>query len=172
MWVCGSLFEFSAGDGWEKLRGFDISPDSAKAMQTSNNPLENAFNKGKANNLFVVQAIKGTQDDSLNAEDLEKSINSRMWMMPVVEPRDKTLVIPRLVRSIESTEGASSEKVIGAVDKNIPTLPKVYEALIKMDQFAFTFSMQAQLATDLVTNPDFDANDEQIIALKQGELLD
>ena len=42
------------------------------------------------------------------------------------------------------------------------------QALIKMDQFAFTFSMQAQLAADLVTNPDFNANDEQLIALKQG----
>lgn len=168
MWICGSIFEFSAGDGWETLRGFDISPESAKAMSTSNNPLEKVMNQGKANNVFVVQAIKGEQDESLDADDLEKSINSKMWMMPVVEPRDKNLVIPRLVRCIESTEGETKDKVLEAVNKNIPVLPKVYEALIKMDQFAFTFSMQAQLATDLITNPDFDANDEQLIALKQG----
>lgn len=169
MWICGSLFEFSAGDGWENLRGFDISPESAKEMSTSNNPLDKVFSSGKANNVFVVQAVKGKQDDSLNMDNLEKSINSRMWMMPVVEPRDKNLVIPRLVRSVEVTEGPEKEKVLNAAEKNIGTLPKVYEALIKMDQFAFTFSMQAQLATDLVTNPDFDANDDQLIALKQGK---
>jgi hypothetical protein len=57
-----------------------------------------------------------------------------------------------------------------AIEENVALLPKVYEALIKMDQFAFTFSMQAQLATDLITNPDFDANEDQLIALKQGKL--
>jgi SAM-dependent methyltransferase len=171
MWICGSLFEFSAGDGWEKLRGFDISPESAKAMSTSNNPLENMMDRGKANNLFVVQAVKGIPDDSLNADNLEKSITSKMWMMPVVEPRDKSLVIPRLVRCIEaSPSGPTKEKVMKAIEENVALLPKVYEALIKMDQFAFTFSMQAQLATDLITNPDFDANEDQLIALKQGKL--
>lgn len=168
MWICGSIFEFSAGDGWENLRGFDISPESAKEMSTTDNPLERLMKQGKANNVFVVQAVKGTQDDSLDVDDLEKSINSKMWMMPIVEPRDKSLVIPRLVRSIESTEGETKEHVMGAVENNIGILPKVYEALIKMDQFSFTFSMQAQLAADLITNPDFNANDEQLIALKQG----
>jgi SAM-dependent methyltransferase len=171
MWICGSLFEFSAGDGWEKLRGFDISPESAKEMSTDSiNPLDKLMNSGKANNLFVVQAVKGVPDDSLNADNLEKSITSKMWMMPVVEPRDKSLVIPRLVRCIEaSPSGPVKDKVMKAIEENVALLPKVYEALIKMDQFAFSFSMQAQLATDLITNPDFDANDDQLIALKQGK---
>merc|ERR1712183_1173323 len=36
------------------------------------------------------------------------------------------------------------------------------------DQFAFTFEMQSQLAADLVLDPDFVGNDEQITALKEG----
>ncbi|CAB9511959.1 Methyltransferase domain [Seminavis robusta] len=170
MWICGSLFEFSAGDGWDSLRGFNISPESAKDMSTvGTNPLENMMNQGKPNNIFVVQAVKGAQDDSLNADNLEKSITSKMWMMPVVEPRDKNLVIPRLVRSIEmATEGEQKERVTNAIENNIATIPKVYEALVKMDQFAFTFSMQAQLATELIINPDFNANEDQLVALKQG----
>ena len=171
MWICGSFFEFSAGDGWETLRGFDISPESAREMSAGNNPLDKLFQKGKSNNIYVVQARKAFQDDSLNEENLEKSINSKMWMMPVVEPRDKSLIVPRLVRCIESTEGETKERVMRAVEQNIALLPKIYEALIKMDQFAFTFSMQAQLATDLTTNPEFSANEEQMIALKQGTKL-
>ena len=38
-----------------------------------------------------------------------------------------------------------------------------------MDQFAFTFGMQAQLATDLITDPGYNGNDEQILALKMGK---
>ena len=55
-----------------------------------------------------------------------------------------------------------------AIERNIPNLPKIYEALIKMDTFSFTFSMQSQLATDLISDPDFTASEEQILALKQG----
>lgn len=170
MWICGSLFEFSAGEGWESLRGFDISPESARDLTSSDNPLEKLMNKGKRNNVFVVQAKKAFQDDALQLENLEKSITSKMWMMPVVEPRDKSMVVPRLVKSIEETDGPVKEEVMHSVEKNVALLPKIYEALTKMDQFAFTFSMQSQLAADLITNPDFNACDEQIIALKQGML--
>jgi hypothetical protein len=37
-----------------------------------------------------------------------------------------------------------------------------------MDLFEFTFSMQAQLAADLVSDPDFGGTDEELLALKQG----
>jgi len=37
-----------------------------------------------------------------------------------------------------------------------------------MDQFAFPFNLQGRLAVDLITDPDFNANDEQINALKMG----
>jgi len=168
MWICGSLFEFSAGDGWDSLIGFDISPESAREMSTSDNPLDKLFKAGKNNNLYVVQARKAYQDESLNSDNLERSISSKMWMMPVVEPRDKSLITPRLVRCVDSTEGETKQTVMNALEQNIALLPNIYEALIKMDQFTFTFSMQAQLATDLITNPDFTGSEEQIIALKQG----
>jgi hypothetical protein len=38
-----------------------------------------------------------------------------------------------------------------------------------MDQFAFTFSMQAQLAADLVGDPDFTGSDIQINNMKMGK---
>ena len=50
--------------------------------------------------------------------------------------------------------------------RHLDSLPKVYASLIKMDQFAFTFGMQAQLAADLVGDPRFDGNDAQIANLK------
>ena len=37
-----------------------------------------------------------------------------------------------------------------------------------MDTFSFTFSNQAQLATDLICDPSFTASDAQILELKQG----
>ena len=51
---------------------------------------------------------------------------------------------------------------------HIDALPRVYASLIKMDQFAFTFSMQAQLAADLVGDPKFTGNEIQIANMKMG----
>ncbi|KAL3907768.1 MAG: hypothetical protein SGILL_008741 [Bacillariaceae sp.] len=163
MWVCGSMFQFSAGSGWENLLGFDISPESAKDNLESG-PLA-MFQKGKDNNMYVVQATKAYSDDSIDEENPEKSINSRMWMLPTMEERDKKLVVPRLGRAYKVVKDPRKKE---AITENVAALPKVYEALIKMDQFAFTFEMQSQLAADLVLDPDFNANDEQIVALKQG----
>jgi SAM-dependent methyltransferase len=163
LWITGSFFQFSAGDGWETLLGFDISPESAKKPNT--NLLEGILDRGKPNNMYVVQAVKGDQDESIDPENVERSINSLCWMLPVLEERDKALLLPRLARTYETTQ---DESVQEAIERNIPVLPVVYEALIKMDTFAFTFSMQAQLATDLISDPDFTANDEQMLALKQG----
>lgn len=165
MWIAGSFFQFSAGDGWEKLLGFDISPESAKANLEKNSPLD-LFKKGKENNMYVVQASKGVQDEEIDEENPAKSINSKMWMMPTLEDRDKKLVVPRLARGYKR---AISEQKKKAVAENVVLLPKIYEALVKMDQFAFTFSMQSQLAADLVMDPDFNGNDEQIAALRQGK---
>merc|ERR1712087_781782 len=44
----------------------------------------------------------------------------------------------------------------------------IYEALIKMDQFSFPFLAQSQLAADLALDPAFNANEEQVRAMKQG----
>lgn len=167
IWVTGSLFQFSAGDGWENLLGFNISPESAKDNMASNG-LFDAFKQGKDNNIYVVQAKKGFQEESINEDDLEKSIGSKMWMLPTLEGRDKQLVIPRLARIYSTTK---SEETKNAISNNIAQLPKIYEALVKMDQFAFTFPMQSQLAADLVRDPDFNGNDEQLIALRQGKKL-
>jgi SAM-dependent methyltransferase len=165
MWVCGSFFQFSAGSGWENLLGFDISPESAKNNLENNGPF-NLFQKGKDNNIYVVQATKAFSDESIDEENPEKSINSRMWMLPTMEERDKQLVVPRLGRAYKKVKDPRRKE---AIADHVELLPKVYEALIKMDQFAFTFEMQSQLAADLVLDPDFTANDEQIVALKQGE---
>ena len=164
MWVAGSLFHFSAGDGWEKMMGFDISPDSAKKTLENNGPL-NFLKQGKDNNIYVVQAYKGYQAETIDENNLEDSINSKMWMLPTMESRDKKLVVPRLSRSFKK---AKSEDTKTAMADNIATLSTVYESLIKMDQFAFTFTMQSQLAADLVCDPDFTASEDQIVALKQG----
>jgi SAM-dependent methyltransferase len=165
MWITGSFFQFSAGDGWESLAGFDISPESAKALDTGGSPLSGMFKQGKDNNLFVVQAYKAAQDDSIDPFDPERSIKSLTWMLPKMEFRDKNLVVPRLAKAYQT---AKCDSVRSAIEKNIEVLPKIYEALIKMDQFAFTFGMQAQMAADLCSDPDFTASDEQMLALKQG----
>jgi SAM-dependent methyltransferase len=165
MWAYGSFFQFSAGEGWETLLGFDISPESAKNSFDDEGPFS-FFKKGKDNNMYVVQATKAQQDDEIDEENPTKSINSRMWMLPTMEDRDKKLVVPRIGRAYKMVKTKEQKDAI--VD-NLSLLPKVYEALIKMDQFAFTFQMQSQLAADLILNEDFNANDAQIIALKEGE---
>ena len=163
MWVCGSFFQFSAGDGWENLKGFDISPESAKDA-LDNSPLS-FMNKGKSNNIYVVQATKAFQDDSVDPNDPEKSFRSMMWMLPTLEERDKVLLAPRLARAYEAAGDDEERK---ALEHNIQYLPKLYECLTMMDTFAFGFGMQAQLAADLASGPSFNANDEQMLALKQG----
>lgn len=162
MWVCGSMFQFSAGDGWEGLKGFDISPTSAKKAEG----VAGLINQGSGMNVFVVQATKAVQDEAINPLDPERSFRSKMWLMPTLEDRDKKLLAPRLTRTYEFLK---SQDDINALAKNVETLPKVYESLVKMDQFAFTFSMQAQLAADIVSDAGFNGNDEQIKALKMGK---
>jgi len=166
IWITGSFFQFSAGDGWESLYGFDISPESAKEMGDDSllsklNPMK----KGKDNNMFVVQARKAYQDETINPDNPEPYINSKTWMLPIMESRDKQLVVPRLARAYRTTD---SEAVRHAIVHNVEYLPTIYEALVKMDQFAFTFSMQSQMAADLVCDPDFTASDEQMLAMRQG----
>jgi len=162
MWMTGSFFQFSAGEGWENVLGFDISPESAGEIDKGGISI---MKKGKRNNMFVVQATKGFQYDAIDEKNLEQSIGSLCWMLPVLEDRDKKLVVPRLARTYEKAE---SEDIKAAIGRNIQNLPAVYEALTKMDQYAFTFSMQAQMAADLVADPSFTASEDQILALKQG----
>lgn len=160
MWICGSFFQFSAGDGWDGLKGFDITPLSAKKKEG----IMAALDQNKGMNMFVVQATKKSQDEEINEADPETSFKSKMWLFPTLEERDKLLIAPRLARTYKIVD----EKKQKAMSSNLDSLPKVYESLVKMDQFAFTFSMQAQLAADLVYDEDFEGNDEQIIALKMG----
>jgi hypothetical protein len=162
MWVCGSFFQFSAGEGWTNLRGFDISPEGAK-KNDDDGPLSFLQNQGENTNLYVVQADKSVQEDGIDPADPEKSFKSKMWMLPTMEDRDKILVAPRLRRAFELTPNADF------LSKQVDYLPAIYESLIKMDQFAFTFNMQASLAVDLAADPEFCANEEQLGALKQGK---
>lgn len=162
VWVTGSFFQFSAGDGWEGLKGFDISPESAKR---ESGPLAALQNQGKTMSVFAVQATKGRQASEIDEEDPEKSISSKMWMLQTVEERDKKMIAPRLARAFQlSTSDIEKE----AMSRNVDKIPKVYEALIKMDTFAFPFNLQSQLASYLVADPGFEANDEQIKAMKMG----
>lgn len=162
MWIGGSFFQFSAGDGWEDLKGFDITPQSAKR---SDGPLAIVQNQGKGMSMFVVQATKGLQEAEIDEEDPEKSFKSKMWMLPTVEQRDKTLLAPRLGRTYQL---ATSTDVKNALRDNVDKIPTIYEALIKMDTFAFGFGLQSQLASYLVSDPGFNGNDEQMKALKMG----
>jgi hypothetical protein len=165
MWIAGSFFHFSAGDGWENLLGFNASPESAKKALESNGPLD-MFKQGKNNNVYIVQASKGIQAEKIDDDKVEESISSKMWMLPTMEDRDKALVAPRLARLYQKS---TREEQKNAISENVATLPVVYESLIKMDQFAFTFSMQAQLAADLVADNSFTGSEEQVQALKEGK---
>ena len=167
MWVCGSFFQFSAGEGWEALKGFDISPDEAKKEDEN---VLSKFNKeeGRIPNVYVVQAKKNYQVEEVDENDIEGFIKSRLWMQPVLEDRDKKLVTPRIARAYDALESKDDkDKMLQHFD----SLPKIYQSLIKMDQFAFTFSMQAQLAADLLGDPDFTGNDDQIKNMKMGKVI-
>jgi len=167
MWVAGSFFQFSAGEGWEGLQGFDISPENARKEDPSNPLAKLQQNKDddKPCGAFVVQARKkSTPEEVDEADGVEGFIKSRMWMLPTLEDRDKKLVAPRLARAYESLDEEDQDRMV----QHLGSLPKIYASLIKMDQFAFTFSMQAQLAADLVGDPDFEGNDAQVNNMKMG----
>ena len=167
MWVCGSFFQFSAGEGWEGLKGFDISPEDARKDDDKGNlltRLQNSNKEGKPPGAFVVQARKAIPPEEVDDDgDVESFVRSRLWMMPTLEDRDKKLVAPRLARAYESLDSPDDRDLMV---RHLDALPKVYASLIKMDQFAFTFGMQAQLAADLVGDTCFDGNDAQIANLK------
>lgn len=167
MWVCGSFFQFSAGEGWEGLKGFDISPDDAKKLDEGGMlaKLKQNQDSDAPPGAYVVQAKKRSMLEEVDEDDVEGFIKSRLWMMPTLEDRDKKLVAPRLARAYDSLD---SEEDRSRMVGHLSSLPKIYASLIKMDQFAFTFSMQAQLAADLVGDPDFDGSDVQINNMKMG----
>jgi hypothetical protein len=172
MWVCGSFFQFSAGEGWEGLKGFDISPDDASKDDEKGNllaKLQSGNKDGKPPGAYVVQARKGIPPNEVDEDgDVESFVRSRLWTMPTLEDRDKKLVAPRLARAYESMDSLGDKDLMV---RHLDSLPKVYASLIKMDQFAFTFGMQAQLAADLVGDPRFDGNDAQIANLKSTFLI-
>ena len=168
MWMAGSFFQFSAGDGWERLKGFDISPESAKKTDDQNF-FSKLTDQGKNNNMFVCQATKAAVEVTIDAENPEKSFSSLMWMTPTMESRDKMLIAPRLARAFKYFKADPERQQ--SIQENVETLPDIYTALIKMDQFSFPFALQATLAADLVTDPDFTANEAQMTALKMGKFI-
>mmetsp|Transcript_11232 Transcript_11232/g.12829 ORF Transcript_11232/g.12829 Transcript_11232/m.12829 type:complete len:657 (-) Transcript_11232:104-2074(-) len=164
MWIMGSYFQFSAGDGWTDIQGYDISVDDAKKEDI---PIVGSLlNKDKPPNLFVVQATKVLDDAVIDESNPERSVKSKMWLLPVMDDRDKTLLAPRLARAYVMSDSEETKKLIS--DNMQESLPKVYKALVKMDQFSFPFSLQASLTADLVSDPNFVANDEQLRAMKMG----
>lgn len=168
MWVCGSFFQFSAGEGWEGLTGFDISPDGARKEGEGNilSKLQQSDESDKPCSAFVVQAKKKVMAERVkDADSILEFIKSRLWMMPTLEDRDKKLVAPRLARAYDILHTEEDKE---RMMQHFDSLPKVYASLVKMDSFAFTFSMQAQLAADLMGDPDFEGNDLQINNMKMG----
>jgi len=169
MWVAGSFFQFSAGEGWEGLTGFDISPPEAddklneRELPEILDRFKPKLNDGKPPGAYVVQARKRAEAE-IDGRDAEAVIRSKMWMMPTLEDRDKKLVAPRLARAYELLDGEDRERMMSHID----SLPAVFESLIKMDQFSFSFGMQAQLAADLVGDPDFVGSPVQINNMKMG----
>ena len=81
---------------------------------------------------------KNAQDDEIDALDPKKSFKSRMWVVPTLEEHHKKLLAPRLTRSYNSLKTQEDKD---ALAKNVESLPTIYESLIKMDQFAFTFKI-------------------------------
>ena len=94
------------------------------------------------------------------------TLRSVLWTTPVLESRDKMLLVPRLARLWSGLPDAGRR---AAIEGCAAHLPKMYELLAKMDSFAFPFNLQATLAADLVSEPGFDSGDEgQMDALAQG----
>ncbi|GMI36458.1 hypothetical protein TrCOL_g256 [Triparma columacea] len=156
MWVAGSFFQFSAGDGWEGLKGFDISPPKP------NNFIQEKLDK--TTSMYVVQATKASLSSTIDPNDPTSFFSSSLWLTPVMESRDKMLIAPRLGRAWEKANEEGRKHIEG----NTEVLVKIYESLVKMDSFAFPFNLQAQLATDLMSDMDFDGNDLQITNLRMG----
>ena len=91
MWMAGSFFQFSAGEGWEGLKGFDISPDTLGKDANADNPLSNLLNMdNNSTKTFVVQATKGVLAQEIDDENPEESFSYHQRYMFLVVPRQRS----------------------------------------------------------------------------------
>ncbi|GMH74749.1 hypothetical protein TrRE_jg1499 [Triparma retinervis] len=124
MWVAGSFFQFSAGEGWSGLKGFDISPPKPS------NFIQEKLDK--TTGAYVVQATKSDlEPTSVDPDDPAAYFGTRLWLTPVLESRDKMLITPRLGRAWEMAKTEEGRKHL---EDNVEVLPAIYENLIKMDR--------------------------------------
>jgi len=167
LWVAGSFFQFSAGaEGWEDLKGFDISPEGSKSdVPLIGGLIDKVTSSADSVPIYAVQATKVQLSEDVNQDDPARSFKEQMALQPTLDERDKVLLAPRLGRAWKLAE---TEEQRSRILENVETLPAIYESLIKMDQFAFPFQLQAQLATNLCTDIDFVGNEVQIENLKMG----
>jgi hypothetical protein len=142
--------------------------------------------------MFVVQARKELVFDTVREGDELKFFKAKLYMTPTMEDRDKQLLAPRLARlyknmrkirmemessdinDINSSSSSSSSSIRNECDneetipRNLKLLPEIYKILIRMDQFAFPFNLQAQLAADLIGSSRFTGSEIQLLALSRG----
>ena len=168
LWVSGSFFRFSASDGWEGLRGFDITPVDPNAPIVDPASPPPSPTDSASTPFFVCQGTKRRASTTIDSSNTEEQMDQRLWMTAVLDSRDKDLIVPRLANAWR----AGDEQLRTKLEKNLVALPAVYECLVKMDGFAFPIDLQAKLAVDIVSEVDFDGGGEQIEAMRMGLGLD
>ncbi|CAM9376909.1 unnamed protein product [Chrysoparadoxa australica] len=153
MWIIGSFYRFSCGDGWLDLKGYDLTPPFTKnALGMANQPDQIAY---------VVQATKAPPPDD---SDVEGQMKLFLRGFSSLDTSDTDLVALRL--SSEYAE-AKDEAGKAAVQAALRVIPGIYNILAEIDSAVLFPPLKALLATRLVMN-GYNGNDLHVKTLKQG----
>uniref|UniRef100_A0A0G4HA01 Methyltransferase type 11 domain-containing protein n=1 Tax=Chromera velia CCMP2878 TaxID=1169474 RepID=A0A0G4HA01_9ALVE len=166
LWVTGSLFHFSTGEGWTEMRGFDLSPNS-EGQGDGKNVVDRMMDKGKeqeqSDNLYIVQAQKMVP--VVDARDPFKSMLGLLVTDSEVEDSERTLVCKRLTALCNRVGGDSQKEEI---IRSVQMLPGIYEILKQVVVTQFPQPLRAKLAAMLLASPEWKGSEGQKAALRQA----
>jgi len=160
IWIVGSYFHYSAGEGWMNIEGYDLydlkQADSEKIIFEEK--------KSEDQTAYVVQASKSsslTQGESAVAP--EKYIESLLLGARYMESDDKEFVSLRMTTEYNRANTPQEKE---AVFENVQRLPSIYKILRNVKEIVIPTPVKAMLATFLVSS--WDNTPEQCSALQQG----
>lgn len=160
IWIVGSYFHYSAGEGWMDIEGYDLydvkGTDSEKIV----------FQEKKAEDqtAYVVQAKKSatiSKDDA--AVNPQKYIESLLYGARHMEGDDKEFTSLRMTTEYNR---ASTAEEKAAVLENVQRLPSIYKILKNVKEIVIPAPVKAMLATFLVST--WENTPEQCTALQRG----
>lgn len=160
IWIVGSYFQFSAGEGFNSIEGFDLLSSDGKEL---------VFEKKSDNNPYLVQAFKSFPTDLVI--DSEKFIADLMHGSANMDTEDKKLMALRLnaewkrVENTFSPEVTSKEKEI-ILENWVTKLSSIFEILSQIKEVVMPKPIKVMLGAMLLNQ--WTGSAVQKLALRRG----